>query len=66
VQLQENAALHSLTNDRMKAVAAFEMGTLRQVDAALRAVKLLPLTTLTQQPKVYNEAVGARRGGSEL
>jgi len=66
VQLSENAALHDLTNQRLRAVAAFEAGALREVDAALRAAKLAPLTTLTQQPKVYDEAVGGRRGGDSL
>jgi photosystem II stability/assembly factor-like uncharacterized protein len=65
-QLQENAALHALTNERLRAVAAFENGMLRQVDGALRSAKLLPLTTLTRQPKVYDEASGGRRGGGEL
>lgn len=65
-QLNENATLHALTKDRLRAVAAFENSTLRQVDAALRLAKLLPLTTLTQPPKVYDEAVGGRRGGDEL
>ena len=61
-QLSENATLHALTTERLQTVAAFEKGDLRRVDAALRAVKLLPLTTLTQQPKIYDEAVGGRRG----
>ncbi|HET9393071.1 MAG TPA: hypothetical protein VFO29_06110 [Candidatus Rubrimentiphilum sp.] len=65
VQLQENATLHALTNDRLRAVAAFEKGELQQVDAALRAAKMSPLTTLTQQPKPYDEAVGGRRGANE-
>jgi photosystem II stability/assembly factor-like uncharacterized protein len=66
VQLTENATLHALTNQRLRAVAGFEAGALRQVDAALRAAKLPPLTTLTQQPKVYDEAVGGRRGDDPL
>jgi len=65
VQLTENAALQALTNDRLRAVAAFEAGSLRQVDSALRAAKLPPLTTLTQQPKPYDEAVGGRRSGGQ-
>jgi photosystem II stability/assembly factor-like uncharacterized protein len=65
-QLTENAALHALTNQRLRAVAAFEAGMLTQVDAALGAAKLAPLTTLTQQPKVYDEAVGGRRDGDSL
>jgi hypothetical protein len=66
VQLTENATLHALTNQRLRAVAGFEAGALRQVDAALRAAKLPPLTTHTQQPKVYDEAVGGRRGDDPL
>jgi hypothetical protein len=57
-QLQENAALHSLTNARLRAVAQFESGELRSVDGALRAQKLAPLTTLTQKPAVYNPGGG--------
>jgi photosystem II stability/assembly factor-like uncharacterized protein len=65
-QLTENAALHALTDQRLRAVAGFAAGALRQVDAALRAAKLPPLTTLTQQPKIYDEAVGGRRGDDSL
>lgn len=57
-QLQENAALHSLTYDRLRAVAQFEAGELRSVDDALRAQKLAPLSTLTQKPAVYNPGGG--------
>ncbi len=66
VQLTENAVLHALANQRLRAVAGFEAGALRQVDAALRAAKLPLLTTLTQQPKIYDEAVGGRRGDDSL
>ncbi len=65
-QLRENAALHVLTTERLRAVAAFEAGALREVDSALRAAILPPLTTLSQQPKVYDEAVGGRRGDDQL
>jgi photosystem II stability/assembly factor-like uncharacterized protein len=57
-QLQENAALHALTNERLHAVAQFETAQLQSVDAALRAQKLPPLTTLTQKPKIYNPGTG--------
>jgi len=53
-QLQENADLHALTNDRLRAVRAFETGALRSVDDALIAKKLDPLTKLTQKPVIYN------------
>ena len=66
VQLREDAELHALTNARLRAVAAFTAGALRQADEALRAAKLPPLTTLTQQPKPYDEAVGGRRGGDQF
>jgi hypothetical protein len=53
-QLQENAALHALTNERLRAVQQFETTQLRGVDDALRAQKLAPLTTQTQKPAIYN------------
>lgn len=53
-QLDENAALHALTNERLRAAAQFESTDLRGVDEALRSVKLPALTTLTQKPKPYN------------
>lgn len=62
-QLQENAALHALTNDRMTAVRAFENGSLSSVNAQLRAQKLPPLTTLTKKAEAPEAAGGERRGG---
>jgi photosystem II stability/assembly factor-like uncharacterized protein len=53
-QLQENAALHALTNERLRAVEQFEVTQLRAVNDALRAQKLAPLTTQTQKPAIYN------------
>ncbi|HKU67831.1 MAG TPA: hypothetical protein VJP85_08645 [Candidatus Baltobacteraceae bacterium] len=53
-QLQENASLHALTLERLRAVAQFERGTLHAVDEALRAQRLAPLTTLTQKPVLYD------------
>jgi photosystem II stability/assembly factor-like uncharacterized protein len=49
-QLQENAALHALTNERLRAVRTFESGILRSVNAALAAQKLEPLSKATQKP----------------
>lgn len=59
-QLQENADLHALTNDRLRAVRAFETGALRAVDDALIARKLDPLTKLTQKPVIYNPNASAQ------
>src|SRR5579872_402420 len=42
-QLEENAALHALTNERMRAVEQFEQGELRSVDGALLAAGIKPL-----------------------
>jgi hypothetical protein len=58
-QLDENAALHALTNERLRAVAQFERGELQSVDGALRANGLAPLTTLTQKPAIYNPGANA-------
>jgi hypothetical protein len=61
-QLQENAVLHALTNDRMRAVRAFAAGPLSSVESQLRAQKLPPLTTLTKKPDLPDSAAGERRG----
>lgn len=53
-QVQENAALHALANERLSAVSQFEAGELRSVDRALQAIKMAPLTTLTRKPIIYN------------
>ena len=53
-QLQENADLHALTGERLRAVRAFETGALRSVDDALTSQKLDPLTKLTEKPVVYD------------
>jgi len=49
-QLQENAALHALTNERLRAVRTFESKILRSVNAALAAQKLEPLSKAMQKP----------------
>ena len=64
-QVQENAQLHALTNDRMAAVHAFESGALQSINAQLRAQKVLPLTTLTKKAPVSGGSSGERRGGDE-
>lgn len=53
-QLQENAALHALTNERLRAVMEFESTQLRDVDRALAGAKLPPLVTLTEKPHVHD------------
>lgn len=55
-QMRENASLHALTNQRIRAAAQFETSVLRSVDEALRAEKLAPLTTLTAKPAIYDPA----------
>lgn len=52
---RENASLNALTADRLRAFQAFRAGPLAQIDAALRAAKQQPLTTLTVNPEVYSE-----------
>jgi hypothetical protein len=42
-QLEENAALHALTNERLRAVAQFEQTELRSVNDALRAAGIQPI-----------------------
>jgi photosystem II stability/assembly factor-like uncharacterized protein len=64
-QLQENAALHALTNERLAAVKAFEKGALARVEAQLRTHKLAPLTALTKKPAIPGGAGGERRGGDD-
>ena len=65
-QLQENAALHVLTNERLALVHSFETGALARVEAQLRAQKLAPLTALTKKAVVPGAATGERRGGDDL
>ncbi|HEY9180871.1 MAG TPA: hypothetical protein VIO32_09125, partial [Candidatus Baltobacteraceae bacterium] len=57
-QLQENAVLHALTNERLGQVAHFEAREMRGVDDALRAQKLAPLTTRTHTVPVYDPGGG--------
>jgi hypothetical protein len=64
-QLQENADLHALTNQRIAAVQAFEKGALARVEAQLRTQKLAPLTALTKKPSVAGGSGGERRGGDD-
>jgi hypothetical protein len=65
-QLQENAALHALANERLATVRAFETGVLARVEAQLRAQKLAPLTALTKKAAIPGAASGERRGGDDL
>ncbi len=53
-QLEQAAQLHALTDDRMRAAAAFEQNEVRPIDAALQQQHLPPLTKLTQKPTIYN------------
>ena len=53
-QLAQNAQIHALANDRMRAVQAFQSGTLHPIDAQLSAQKLPALEKLTAMPAVYN------------
>jgi hypothetical protein len=64
-QLQENAALHALTNQRLAAVHSFENGALARVEAQLRTQKLAPLTALTKKAAIFGAASGERRGGDD-
>jgi photosystem II stability/assembly factor-like uncharacterized protein len=58
-QLQENAALHALTQDRLSAVSAFQAHMLSAIDAALNAAQLPPLERLTKQPPIYSPGAPA-------
>lgn len=58
-QLEENAALHELANQRLAAVKQYERQELRSVNDELRVQKLLPLTTLTQKPRLYDPSGAA-------
>ena len=53
-QLEENAALHALTNQRLRAVAQFRQTQVRSVDRALREQHLPSLTQLTRKPAIYD------------
>ncbi len=65
-QSEQLAQLHALTAQRLSMVKRFENGPLRNVDLALRAQKLEPLTALTKEPDVYNPGgVGERRGNDD-